>query len=417
MPIRVIIVGAGIGGLTAAVSLRQAGCEVTIFEKSTFVGEIGAALGLTPNGSRVLEHLGFSFQKARTCTLKTWATIDGLTYNTLNQLDLSNAQRAFGAPVRAVHRVDLHTELLRLATMSEQGLSQPVTLKLGSQVTEALPDGTIILQDGSRYTADIVVGADGLRSVIRDAVLSEDDQAKPVHSGQAAFRFLVDTSTLRSDPTLASLADDNTDRLSLFADTSETIRERHVIWYACRDGEVQNFVGIHPSLEVGNQEGDDAKAAMMAEFSHYDKKILRLFELAENVKRWPLYIHDPYPTWVKGRIVLVGDAAHPMLPYGGQGAMMAIEDGGILGSLFTNVLPNQIDERLSKYQQLRKNRVSRIQLLSQVRAGRENEVDPRINQYADGSTGSIPTTHKERTIHDYSYDAYADLEKSLASDV
>ncbi|PNP56849.1 hypothetical protein THARTR1_03084 [Trichoderma harzianum] len=266
--------------------------------------------------------------------------------------------------------------------MSEQGLSQPVTLKLGSQVTEAHPDGTIILQDGSRYTADIVVGADGLRSVIRDAVLSEDDQAKPVHSSQAAFRFLVDTSTLRSDPTLASLADDNTDRLSLFADTSETIRERHVI---C--GEVQNFVGIHPSLEVGNQEGDDAKAAMMAEFSHYDKKILRLFELAENVKRWPLYIHDPYPTWVKGRIVLVGDAAHPMLPYGGQGAMMAIEDGGILGSLFTNVLPNQIDERLSKYQQLRKNRVSRIQLLSQVRAGRENEVDPRISQYADGSTG------------------------------
>ncbi|KAF3067609.1 3-hydroxybenzoate 6-hydroxylase 1 [Trichoderma lentiforme] len=414
MPIRVIIVGAGIGGLTAAVSLRQAGCEVTIFEKSSFVGEIGAALGLTPNGGRVLEHLGFSFQKARTCTLKTWATIDGLTYNTLNQLDLSNAQRAFGAPVRAVHRVDLHTELLRLATMSGEGLSQPVTLKLGSQVTEAHPDGTIVLQDGSIHTADLVVGADGLRSVVRDAVLSEDDQAKPVHSGQAAFRFLVDTSTLRSDPALASLADGNTDQLSLFADTSETL-----IWFECKVVKCKTLLVfiLAKKLETKKATNEEAKAAMMAEFSHYDKKILRLFELAENVKRWPLYIHDPYPTWVKGRIVLVGDAAHPMLPFGGQGAMMAIEDGGILGSLFTNVLPDQIDARLSKFQQLRKNRVSRIQLLSSVRAGRENEVDPRISQYADGPTGSIPTTHKERTIHDYSYDASADLEKSLASDI
>ncbi|UKZ81663.1 hypothetical protein TrVFT333_009435 [Trichoderma virens FT-333] len=351
-----------------------------IFEKSTFVGEIGAALGLTPNGGRVLERLGFSFQKARTCTIKTWANIDGITFNTLNQLDLSNARQAFGAP------------------------SQPVTLKLGSQVTEAHPDGTVILKDGSRYTADMVVGADGLRSVIRDAVLSENDQAKPVHSGQAAFRFLVNTSTLRSDPILSPLADDNTDRLSLFADTSETTRERHAI---C--GEVQNFVGIHPSMEVENQKGDDAKVAMMAEFSHFDKRIIRMIEirlltgsrLAENVKRWPLYIHDPYPTWVKGRIVLVGDAAHPMLPYGGQGAMMAIEDGGILGALFANVLPDQIDARLSKYQQLRKNRVSRVQMLSQVRVGREKEVDTRISQYADGPNGSIPMTHKERTIHDY----------------
>ncbi|KAL7943593.1 hypothetical protein V8C42DRAFT_97751 [Trichoderma barbatum] len=416
MPIQVIVVGAGIGGLTAAVSLRQAGCEVTIFEKSMFVGEIGAALGLTPNGSRVLERLGFSFQSARTCTLKTWANIDGLSLNTLNRLDLSNAQQAFGAPVRGVHRVDLHTELLRLATMSGQGLSQPVTLKLGSHVTEAHPNGTVILRDGSRYTADIVVGADGLRSVIRDVVLSGNHQAKPVHSGQAAFRFLINTSVLRSDPVLAPLVDDNKDQLSLFADTSETIRERHIIWYACRDGEVQNFVGIHPSVETTDQKGHDAKVAMMTEFSHFDDKLMRLFELAENVRRWPLYIHDPYPTWIKGRIVLIGDAAHPMLPYGGQGAMMAIEDGGILGSLFTGVLPDQVDDRLSKYQQLRKNRVSRVQMLSQVRAGREQEVDARIRQYTDGPAASIPTTHKERTIHDYSYDAYAELEKGLASD-
>ncbi|KAL7928076.1 hypothetical protein V8C35DRAFT_333753 [Trichoderma chlorosporum] len=389
MPIRVIVVGAGIGGLTAAVSLRQSGCEVTIFEKSLFVGEIGAALGITPNGGRVLEHLGFSFEKARTCTVKAWANIDGITYNTINCLDLSNSQQIFGAPVRTVHRVDLHTELLRLATMSGQGLSKAATLKLGSQVIEAHPDGTVILRDGSKYSADMIVGADGLRSIVRDAVLGENAQAKPVHSGQAAFRFLVSTSTLRSDHILSSLMEDNIEQLSLFADTSEAIKERHVIWYACRN------------METTTQEGHGAKVAMMAEFSHFDQRIIRMFEFAENVKRWPLYIHDPYPTWAKGRIVLVGDAAHPMLPYGGQGAMMAIEDGGVLGSLFTNVLPNQIDACLSKYEQLRKNRVSRVQFLSQVRAGREKEVDARISQYTDGKTSYIPTSQKERTIHDY----------------
>lgn len=199
------------------------------------MGEIGAALGLTPNGGRILERLGFSFDKARTCRIEAWNSIDGITYNTPNSLDLSNSQKAFGTPVRAVHRVDLHTELLRLATMPGEALSQPVTLRLSNQVAEAHPDGTIILQDGSKYTADVVVGADGLKSVIRDAVLNENAQTKPVHSGQAAFRFLVDTSTFRSDPILAPLADENEGRISLFADTSETIRERHMIWYACRE--------------------------------------------------------------------------------------------------------------------------------------------------------------------------------------
>ncbi|KAL7793748.1 hypothetical protein V8C37DRAFT_409514 [Trichoderma ceciliae] len=401
MPIRVIIVGAGIGGLTTAVSLRQAGCEVTVFEKSAFVGEIGAALALTPNGARILERLGFSFAKARTCNIKTWNTIDGVTYNTLNSLDLSNSEQVFGTPLRTVHRVDLHNELLRLATTPGQGLSRPVTLKLSCQVVEAHYDGTVILHDGSRYSADVVVGADGLRSVVRDAVLGAGASAKPIHSGQAAFRFLVNTSTLKNDPALASMTCENQEKLCLFADTSEIERERHMIWYACRDGEVQNFVGIHPSVEVTTEEGQDAKVSMKAEFSHFHEKINRILEIAENVKRWPLFIHDPYPTWVNGRIVLVGDAAHPMLPFGGQGAMMAIEDGGILGSLLTNLAPNQIDARLSNYQNLRKNRASRIQLLSNVRVGREAEVEAQVRQYADGPDYSVPTSHKERTMHDY----------------
>ncbi|KAH8169842.1 FAD binding domain-containing protein [Sarocladium implicatum] len=415
MAIRIIIVGAGIGGLTAAVALRQAGCQVTIFEKSAFLGEIGAALAITPNGAQVLERLGFSFTKARTCTLNTWSIIDGVGGKLLNELDLRNAEKDFGTPLRTVHRVDLHSELVRLATAPDASSFPPVDLRIGCLVAESRPDGTVVLQDGSEHTADLVVGADGLRSVVRPAVVDEGAESTPVHSGQSAFRFLVDTSTFQKDPHLAELTEKNQGRLSLFADTKETERERHMIWYGCRDGEVQNFVGIHPSDGDKIEEGDEAKTFMKQEFSHFESDVQKILDLAEDVKRWPLFIQKPFPTWVNGRIVLIGDAAHPMLPFGGQGAMMAIEDGGVLGFLLKDAEPESVDARLALFQQLRRNRASRVQTLSKVRVGREKEAEAEVRQYTDSPDAWIPTSHKERIVHDYRYDAYGEVEKALGA--
>lgn len=183
----------------------------------------------------MLERLGFSFTKARTCTLETWSIFDGVGGKVLNELDLRNAEKDFGTPLRTVHRVDLHAELVRLATASDASSFPPVDLRIGSPVSEARPDGTVILQDGSEHSADLIVGADGLRSVVRPAVVDTGAESTPVHSGQSAFRFLVDTSTLQKTSHLAELTAKNKGRLCLFADIKETERERHMIWYGCRE--------------------------------------------------------------------------------------------------------------------------------------------------------------------------------------
>ena len=172
MPLKVIIVGAGIGGICAAIALRNAGHDVQIFEKSSFTGEVGAALALTPNGSRVLSSFGFSFERARAIRILQWDTMLGSSLEHVSTVDLSNAEEKFGAPSWSIHRVDLHNELLRLATSEDTKNSKPVSLRLGAEVVNASTAGSITLKDGSCHTADLIVAADGLRSILRDTVLT-----------------------------------------------------------------------------------------------------------------------------------------------------------------------------------------------------------------------------------------------------
>ncbi|KAI1781134.1 hypothetical protein F4818DRAFT_436326 [Hypoxylon cercidicola] len=415
MPLRVIIVGAGIAGLCAAVSMRRAGWEVVIFEKSAFAAETGAALAVSPNGVRVLQQLGFSFERARACEVTAWDTIDGETFSTLASVDFSKSVQMFGSPGYTVHRVDLHNELLRLATGPSDGSvdGKPADLRLASRVVSATSDGTVVLEDGSTYTADLVVAADGLRSVLRDPVLGAETEIEPYHSGSAAFRFLVDTEVFKKDPVLAELLENKQGHATILVDTKDKL-ERHMIWYSCRGGEVQNFVGIHPSQADLIEEGEDAKSQMRKEFAHFHEHIARMFGLAQHVRCWPLLIQNPFPKWSRGRLVLIGDAAHPMLPFGGQGANMAIEDGGALGFLFADITnADQIGTRLSLYEKVRKNRASRVQILSGVRIHREQEVEAKVRQYAESSDILIPTSMRERTIHDYSYDLFSACEKIL----
>ncbi|KAI1307855.1 hypothetical protein F5Y03DRAFT_352060 [Xylaria venustula] len=413
MPLQVIIVGAGIAGLCAAVSLRRAGCHATILEKSAFSGEVGAALAISPNGGRVLSRLGFSFARARACEGKSWLTVDGATLSSLGSIDLTHSKQMFGAPTWTVHRVDLHNELLRLATEPGDGSNgTPAVLSLGSPVAGGTADGRVILEDGTTRSADLVVAADGLRSVFRDLVLGADGVAQRDPSGSAAFRFLVPTELFKKDPGLAQLLESNQGRATMFVDTKDQ-RERHLVWYECRSGEIQNFVGIHPSHAVSIQDGEEARSKMKEEFSHFHQHVERILSLADHVKCWPLYAQDPYPTWVRGRVVLIGDAAHPMLPFGGQGSNMAIEDGGALGCLLADVGPTQVERRLALFEQLRINRASRVQVLSSVRVNREKEVEDKVRQYVDSPDDVIPTSMRERTIHDYSYDVFAACDQIL----
>ena len=205
-----------------------------IFEKSKFAAEIGAAVSLAPNGVRVLRSFGFSFEKARAQQLMLWETVDGMTLKQLSAVDFEHAQETYGAPFMSVHRVDLHKELLRLALYDTEGEGIGAGLRLGSPVGDVnTEDGIIELEDGSKHQADLIVAADGLHSIVRSAALKH--QSKPTSSGLSAFRFLVPTMKMEEDPTLAHMLKWKVPSCAtIIADTTETVKERHAVWYECQ---------------------------------------------------------------------------------------------------------------------------------------------------------------------------------------
>lgn len=207
-----------------------------------------------------------------------------------------------------------------------------------------------------------------------------------------------------------------------------------------------NFVGIHPaSADVVAEDQDKSSAEtaemMRQEFGHFDKRLDKIIAMSSHVKRWPLFLHSPLPTWSRGKVILIGDAAHPvsllpalahlppcahlgkiadivefqMLPFGGQGANQAIEDGAALGRLFPDFDSQEqfdIEARLAMFEKLRKNRASRVQILSSVRAGLEKQVEGQVSRYSEDGI-KVPSCHKERIEHDYGYDVLGECAKLL----
>jgi salicylate hydroxylase len=350
---QVLIAGGGIGGLAAALACTRAGWDARLYEQYAQFSEVGAGIQLGPNVTRVLDDWGFDSGLAEVAAfpeqLRVCSALDG---NQLGRLRLGTEfTRRYGAPYATLHRADLRDLLLEAAR--EAG----VYLKLSSRVTAVLPSMDAVglrIGEAHEVEGDALVGADGLWSVVRSQVYSD---GPPAWTGHLAYRAVA---TQRELP--ESLRS---------ADVTVWLGPRlHVVAYPVRRGEILNVVAIVQGAASGPPQDWDQPAVAANLHIAMGRQCARLQDLMRAMPDWRLWaLHDRAPIasadeMVRGRVVLLGDAAHPMRPYFAQGAGMAIEDAAELGRALALAAKAGIDVPLA----LRRYALSRWERCAQVQA-------------------------------------------------
>lgn len=342
---KAIIVGGGIGGLTAALCLHHHGWDIDILEQASALEEVGAGIQISPNGIKVLRALGVADAIEQTIfTPRDLQFRNGRTGAIIGRTLMGAAMEArYGAPYWHIHRADLITALSAAVQQRMHG-----AIQTGASVTGYHQDEHRIsaeTADGGRITGDILIGADGIKSVIRTQMLGP---AKPRFTGNVAWRAVVPVSQLgaHTPPPAATI---------WFGEG------KHAVTYLLRGGTLANLVGVVErddwATESWSERGTREQA--IADFTDWHPTITRMIAQADAHHRWALFDRDPLPRWTDGRAALLGDSCHPMLPFMAQGAVMAIEDGWVLADSLSR--QSELSRALIQYQNTRKARTARVQ--------------------------------------------------------
>ncbi|KAH8805538.1 salicylate hydroxylase [Xylogone sp. PMI_703] len=408
-PLNITIVGGGIAGVTAAIACRRAGHNVTIYERSSLNNEFGAAISMGPNASRSLLAWGFDPVRARAIEGKRSYRAYGPTLESFHIMEHGNITETYGSPYLFIHRVDFHDELRRLAT-ENKGKGQPATIHLKSPVTRYAPrTGSIELTEGAIITGDLVIAADGVHSIAVETILGAPNPAYP--TGQIAYRFLIPTSKLLEDPLTAQLVD-NEGTMKFFIDPGDF--SRRLVWYPCRNHEIQNFALFqHSNEEIGSEDWQTSasREALLDMYSDFHPAILAIIDKATNIKKWPLLFRAPVQTWHKRKLLAVGDAAHPMLPHQGQGASQALEDAVALGIVLSGATNDTLEHRLQIFEKIRMKRASIIQIFSNAGQEQADRIHGDAAKYIN--TEDIPKSPDEFIKYNFGYDVVADAVKMM----
>ncbi|WP_031068363.1 3-hydroxybenzoate 6-monooxygenase [Streptomyces sp. NRRL WC-3742] len=348
--IHALVAGGGIGGLAAALALASAGHRVTVLERQDAFTEIGAGIQIAPNGFAALDRLGVGRAvRERAVLVEELRLMDAVTGQRLTAVPVGERyRRRFGNPYAVVHRADLHTPLLDACRSHER-----IRLLAGAELTAQSEDRhgrvTVTTADGRRYEGDLLVGADGIRSTVRARLLGD---GPPRPNGHTIFRTL-----LPIDDVPVHL---NSRTVTLWAGPGY-----HLVHYIVAGGASLNLAAV---LDDGATEAVSGRPAerhtVLARFPGLAPTPRSLLELGRDWRRWVLCDRDPADRWTGGRITLLGDAAHPMLQYAAQGACQALEDAVTLGALLPGATPADLPARLTRYEDSRRERTARIQLLS-----------------------------------------------------
>ena len=374
----VVIIGGGIGGLFAANALIGQGLRVSVYEQASALGEVGAGVYVTPNAVRHLERVGLgpTVEKwgARIGPGSYYFRHDGTPIAPVQVSDASGWNATFG-----MHRADF---VNFLAANLPAGIVHTGHRAIGFEQTGDV--ARVKFANGATAEAEVVVAADGIHSELRSYVFPP---SQPVFHGTISYRGLVSRERLPNWPM---------DRWQMWAGPS-----KHFLVFPVRHEAMVNYVGFVPTDEEMKESwsapGDPA--VLRREFEGWDPRIGNVLQQVDKTFRWALYDREPLPTWTEGRLTLLGDAAHPMLPHLGQGANQSIEDGMALATILAQADTSAVPAALLAYERLRRERVAEVQL-----GARQNGM--RVDSaYADLDVRDAElAAHAEFRKHLYAYD-------------
>lgn len=344
---KIAVVGAGIGGLTLALALRQRGIEVDLYEQTSELREVGAAVALSANATRFYDRIGLRAKFDEVCfSISTLLYRDGRDGRVIGKhRGDPTYEKQFGACYWGIHRADLQAILSQAVGMDR--------IHLGKRLSEIEDKGSEVVlsfEDGSSARADLVIGADGARSLVRRWMLGYDDA---LYSGCSGFRGIV-------PPEMLDLLPDP-DAIQFWVGPGG-----HLLHYPIGQGD-HNFLLVerNPSpWPVREWVTGAEKGEQLRRFADWHPAVVQMISAVPTSQRWALFHRPPLGRWTRGRVTLLGDAAHALVPHHGQGANQSIEDAVVLADQLAEHGPGHFGEALEGYERLRRGRTRKVQFAS-----------------------------------------------------
>ena len=345
-PLTIAIVGAGMGGLAAAATLRPVGIDVQVYEQASRFARIGAGIQMMPNSMKVLRGIG-NEARLREFSFAPYSHLNRIGDTGEITRELPMPESLYGAPYLCMHRGDLHDALLS-AIPAE--IVHPGKKLVGLDQRQGRV--TLSFADGSRATADAVIGADGVHSTVRDLIVGRDE---PVHKGRIAYRAVFPAALMDRDIGCSRTKWWGTDR-------------HIVIYYTTKArSEVYFVTSVPEPFEGLTRESWSAKGdvhQLRAAYADFHEDVRAVLAACPDCHKWAILEREPLRRWSDGRVVLLGDACHPMTPYMAQGAATSIEDAAVLARCLKAIDGDDIKGAFARYEAHRKPRTSVVQAIS-----------------------------------------------------